>query len=374
VHVTIIDGFKNASSSAREISQTKKMPKCEVHDSLKNETNKRKKRGRKYMKQKKHVWEAMVAVGVVLAVLLPGSTVVANNQAINLRADGLDQHQETTTENSLLPVGRITIPDVIDSNFQIAQSFIPQKAILTRIELSIGKNVTTSYPFSLGVRDVLTNPDIVTTDVAAEQILTGNFTWVEFDIPDTWVTVGKTYYIVCYTENITDNWYGWAANNISESYPNGCAWVSIDDGDTWSNDSVDFGFNENHHQYPKADENATWDMVFRTYGLDSTNLVIDYQTGLLRSKFIINNAGSTPAYDVDASAHMTGGILNGINITSSMGYWELPASESLELVISGLIGFGPVTISVVAHATNAEEVSTELHGFAFFIFLFVSGS
>ena len=270
-------------------------------------------------------------------------------------------------------MGRLTIPDTIDLNFQVAQSFIPQKAMLTRIEISIGKNVTASYPFTLGIRDELTNPDMVTTNVSAGDISAENFTWVEFDFPDTWVTVGKTYYMVCYTENTTDNFYGWAANNISESYPNGCAWLSTDDGDTWSNDSVDLSLN-NQHPNPKGEENETWDMVFRTYGIDATNLVIDYKPGLLQSKVIITNAGSTMAYDVDASAHITGGILNQINGTISTGYWELPAGERLELVISGLIGFGPVTISIMARAMNAEEVSTELHGFAFFIFLFVSGS
>lgn len=326
------------------------------------------------MKQKKHIWEAMVAVAVVLAVVLPGSTMVANTTANPRGEDELDQHQEVAGEDIFLPVGRLFIPEIVDLNYQTAQSFIPQKAILTRIELSIAKNITTSYPFILGIRDELTNPDLVTAPVAAAQITTGNFTWVEFDIDDLWVTVGKTYYIVCYTENITDNFYGWTANNVSESYPNGCAWLSIDDGDTWSNDSVDLGMNENPHPHPKGEENETWDMVFRTYGIDATNLVIDYKPGLLRSNVIITNAGSKTAYDVDTSAHITGGIFNKINETISMGYGELPAGESIELVISGLIGLGPVTISIIARATNAEEVSTELHGFAFFIFLFVSGS
>lgn len=326
------------------------------------------------MKQKKHIWEAMVAVAVALAVLLSGSPLVANEKAIRQGADGLDQHQEVTVEGIFLPVGRLTIPDTIDTNFQVAQSFIPQKAILTRIEVSIAKNVTASYPFTVGIRDELTNPDLVTTSVTAGDISADNFTWVEFDFPDIFVTIGKTYYMVCYTENTTDNWFGWAANNISESYPNGCAWLSTNDGDSWSNDSVNLGMNDNQHPHPKADENATWDMVFRTYGIDATNLEIDYKPGLLRSKVIITNTGSTMAYDVHATAHITGGILNRINGTISMGYGELPAGESYEFVISGLIGFGPVTISITARAMNAEEVSTELHGFAFFIFLFVSGS
>lgn len=326
------------------------------------------------MKQKKYIWKAMVAAVVALAVVLPGSSMVANNTAIVQEADELDQYQETAVEGVFLPVGRLTIPEVVDLNFRTAQSFIPQKAILTRVEVSIGKNATASFPFALGIRDDLLNPDIVTTSVEVGDIPTGNFTWVEFDFPDIWVSVGETYYIVCYTVNTTDNWYAWAANNDSESYPDGCAWLSVDDGDTWSNDSVDLNMNNNQHPHPKADENATWDMVFRTYGIDATNLVIDYQPGLLRSKIIITNAGSTMAYDVDSSAHITGGIFNQINETNSMGYGELPAGESIELVISGLIGLGPVTISIIARATNAEEVSTELNGFAFFIFLFVSGS
>lgn len=326
------------------------------------------------MKQKKHLWEAIVAVAVVLAVLLPGSTMVANNKANLQGEDELDQHQETTVEGILLPVGRLFIPEIVDLNYQTAQSFIPQKAILTRIELSIAKNVTTSYPFTLGIRDELTNPDLVTTTVAAEQITTENFTWVEFDVDDLWVTVGETYYIVCYTENITDNFYGWTANNVSESYPDGCAWLSIDDGDTWSNDSVDLGMNENPHPHPKGEENETWDMVFRTYGIDATNLVIDYQPGWLQPKVIITNAGSASAYDVEISAQVTGGLLNLINASFSTTAAELPAGESLQLAIGPLFGFGPVTISVMARATNAEEVTKEVSGFVFIIFLIGSGS
>ncbi len=326
------------------------------------------------MKQKKHIWEAMVAVAVVLAVLLPGSTLVANEKAIRQGADGLDQHQEVTVEGIFLPVGRLTIPDTIDLNFQVAQSFIPQKAILTRIEISIGKNVTASYPFALGIRDELTSPDMVTTSVAPGDISAENFTWVEFDFPDTWVTVGKTYYMVCYTENTTDNWYGWASNNISESYPNGCAWLSTDDGDTWSNDSVDLSLNHNQHPHPKAEENATWDMVFRTYGIDATNLVIDYQPGWLQPKVIITNAGSATAYDVEVSAQVSGGILKRINASFSTTVAAVPAGESLQLAIGPLFGFGPVTISVMARATNAEEVTKEVSGFVFIIFLIGSGS
>lgn len=325
------------------------------------------------MKQKKHIWEAMVAIAFVLVVLLSGSTVIANRGTIVQSADVLDQHQEVANESILLPVGRLTIPDVLDSNFQVAQSFIPQKAILTRVEVSIGKNVTASYPFTLGIRDELTNPDLVAASVSAGDITTGNFSWVEFDVPDTWVTVGKTYYMVCYTENTTDNWYGWAANNDSASYPNGCAWVSTDDGGTWSNNSVDLELNADQQTTPKGEENATWDMVFRTYGLDATTLVIDRQPGLLQPKFQIKNAGSAPAYDVEVSARITGGMLNRINASYTVTAAELSADDSLVLAVGPLFGFGPITMTIVARATNAEDVSTEVSGFLLILFLIMGG-
>lgn len=324
------------------------------------------------MKQQKHIWAAMVAVVVALAFILPGSTMAANNGTTQKGQEALDQYQEVAVEGIFLPVGRVTIPDIVDLNFQIAQSFIPQKAILSRIEIFIAKNVTASYPFTLGIRDELTNPDMVTTNVAPESISAENFTWVEFDIPDLWVTVGKTYYMVCYTENATDNFYGWAANNDSFSYPNGCAWLSVDDGDTWTNDSVSLELKNNQHTKPKGGENDTWDMVFRTYGIDSTNLVIEYQAGLLQPKFLIKNLGSANAYDVETSAQVTGGILNRINASFSTSIPELSPDESLLLTVGPVFGFGPVTIKVLARALNAEEASTEKSGFVIFVFMMIS--
>jgi hypothetical protein len=324
------------------------------------------------MKQKKYKWEAMVVVIVALVCILPGSTWATNKDIIEKGADELDQHQEVAVEDIVLPVGRVKIPDIVDLNFQIAQSFIPQKAILTRIEVSIVKNATASYPFIFGIRDELTHPDLVNTSVSADDIPTDNFSWVEFDISNLWVTVGQTYYMVCYTENITDNFYGWAANNDSEAYPNGCAWISTDDGDTWSNDSVDLELNNNHHTNPKEEDNATWDMVFRTYGIDATNLVIEYQPSLLRPRFLIKNVGSVSAYDVEVSAQITGGLHNNINRSFSTNTSELPANAGLLLMVGPLFGFGPITMKVRAWALNAEETETEVSGFLLIIFWIIA--
>ncbi|MBN2066153.1 MAG: hypothetical protein JW771_05020 [Candidatus Thermoplasmatota archaeon] len=327
------------------------------------------------MRKIKYKWEAMVVVIVALVCILPGSTWATNKEIIEKGADELDQHQEIAVENVFLPVGRLTIPDIVDLNFQIAQSFIPQKAILTRIEVNIIKNTTASNPFILGIRDELTHPDLVNTSVSADDIPTDNFSWVEFDISNLWVTVGQTYYLVCYTKNITDNFYGWAANNDSEAYPNGCAWISTDDGDTWSNDSVDLELNNNQHPNPKEEDNATWDMVFRTYGIDATSLVIEFQPSLLRPKFWIKNVGSVSAYDVEVSAQITGGFFHQINSSFSTNASELPANAGVMLMVGPLFGFGgfgPVTIKVMTWALNAEETETEVSGFLLFIFWIIS--
>jgi len=185
--------------------------------------------------------------------------------------DEVDQSQTVMTENAALPVGQIPIPEN-PTNFQVAQSFIPTKEVLTRVELYIGKNSTATYPYVLAVREELTGDDMTLISVDPEDVVTENFGWVEFDFDDVMMTIGQTYYIVSYTENVTDNFYAWGANNESDSYPFGCAWMSIDDGDTWSNESASLqqgsvetwfnpagrgSFNEN---------NVTWDMCFKTYG------------------------------------------------------------------------------------------------------------
>ena len=188
--------------------------------------------------------------------------------------DVLDQSQTVMTENVALPVGQIPIPDN-PINFQVAQSFIPSKEILTRVELLIGKNSTATYPYVLAIRGELTGDDLTITSIDPGQVPTEEFGWVEIDFDDIMVNTGQTYYIVSYTENTTDNFYAWGANNDSDSYLFGCAWMSIDDGNTWSNSSAP----SNPHSVESVvfqggqtrfDDSNTWDMCFKTYGRDNS--------------------------------------------------------------------------------------------------------
>ena len=157
----------------------------------------------------------------------------------NSYGDDLDQSQTNTSlvsEGIAMPVGRLTFEKAI--NFQIAQSFTPDREVLTKVELYIGKNTTASYPYIVAIRDNLVGENLRETSVGPGGIVPLNYSWIEFDFDDMWVDVGDTYYIVSYTENVTDNFYAWGAHNDSASYPYGCAWMSIDDGDTWTNEST----------------------------------------------------------------------------------------------------------------------------------------
>jgi hypothetical protein len=196
----------------------------------------------------------------------------AEIENINSYLDELDQSQINTSlvsEGITMPVGCLTFEKNV--NFQIAQSFIPDREVITKVELYIGKNTTASYPYVVAIRDNLTGENLREISVGPGGIVPLNYSWIEFDFDDMWVDVGNTYFIVSYSENVTDNFYAWGAHNDSESYPYGCAWMSIDDGDTWTNESTSM---EKYNKQigtarPVLLNDITWDMCFKTYGRDN---------------------------------------------------------------------------------------------------------
>lgn len=219
----------------------------------------------------------LLVVGILF---LSGLGAVAFNVNISKDAkqisfyDELDQSQTVMTENAAVPVGNVPIPEN-PICVQVAQSFIPTKEVLTRVELFIGKNSTATYPLAISIREELTEDDLTVIDIDPSQVPTETYDWVEIDFNDIIVTTGLTYYVVALTENVTDNFYAWGANNLSESYPDGCAWFSIDEGDTWTNDSASSSYPNtanllsNQGAQPIFEDNVTWDMCFKTYGRDN---------------------------------------------------------------------------------------------------------
>ena len=325
----------------------------------------------------------LLVVGVlVFGVLSAPAAIGENKESVKnemnsalFYEDELDQSQPDWTEGLAIPVGRITIPDVIDANIQVAQSFIPSKEVLTRVEIYIGKNSTAFHPYVVAIRDNLTHDNIVEASVDPEDIVTENFSWIEFDFDDMWVNVGQTYYIVSYTENETDNFYAWGCNNDSESYPYGCAWFSIDEGDTWGNDSIEVNYNEVKEKGSAAPldggDNVTWDMCFKTYGLVATELEIEIINTLISPSVVIRNIGDVSAYDLEWTVTIKAGILGFINKTIEGTQAELPSGEELTIRLGFFFGLGPIEITAKARAANAAEVSTAASGFLFLIFVFL---
>ena len=95
--------------------------------------------------------------------------------------DELDQEQPDQTEGYGIPVGVFEIENV-SIYVQVAQSFIPTKEILTRVELFVGKNATASHPYVLAIREELTEENIVETSLNPEEfvIVRGKLIFSEF--------------------------------------------------------------------------------------------------------------------------------------------------------------------------------------------------
>ena len=221
-------------------------------------------------------------VGILVCILIIASSfpIIGTINAVDIRVknrmtsnnvDELDQSQTVfdSADDLPIPVGRFML-----YNFSImaAQSFKPSKNILTRVELFVGRNESTNHPYVLSIRSDLTGENLVEKRINPPLFTVDGYSWVEFDFDDIWVDIGHTYYIVCQTVNVSGNWYLWAAHNDSVSYPHGCAWVSTDGGNTWSNQSLIQDAISPKTTSGSTNRNTisftgfTWDTCFKTYG------------------------------------------------------------------------------------------------------------
>jgi hypothetical protein len=195
-----------------------------------------------------------------------------------LGADVLDQQQ--TILDFFGPVG----PCYIASggyNYILAQSFTPTLPILTRVELMLGRNITTIYDYTVVIRSALDGADLATASVPAGQIMTDNMSWIEFDFPDIAVAPGNTYYIISSTVNATDNWYGWGLS-LTDTYLNGTIYFSINDEYNWS-------------------EEPGGDMTFMTYGRENLPpnepLIQGEENGKIKVEYTYDFSTSDPDGD-----------------------------------------------------------------------------
>ena len=318
----------------------------------------------------------IISLGIVIVVLggLLSTSMGCGEQAqprmkvSALTYDELDQSQTVYVNGTIAPVGRIQVFTQV-LTILIAQSFIPTKEGLTRVELYMGKNATASYPLVVSIRDNLTHPDLAQTQLSPDHF-TGNLTWIDFDFPDLWVNPGESYFIVAATKNATDNYYGWAASNHSDAYMNGVAYFSIDNGSSWQGSATmmqpqggAYGVEQ------RGADNGSYDMCFKTYGLRQTALNLTITPGVLVPKVTVTNVGSATAYNPTCTVSIQGGLFKKVNHTWSESQAQLNTTDSFPVKLGLMMGFGFVTITVTASATNVKPVTMTKNGFLLFIFL-----
>jgi hypothetical protein len=316
----------------------------------------------------------VVVIGALLSTSMVSGEHIHAQSRINAsleRYDELDQSQTVYVNGTIAPVGRIQILENV-ATFMIAQSFIPTKELLTRVELYMGKNITASYPLVVGIRDNLTHSNLVETQLNPDQF-TGNLTWIEFDFDNLWVDLGQTYFIVASTKNATDNYYGWAANNHSDAYPNGVAYWSIDNGSTWqgSVSAVEPQISSSSGIQSQRDDNGSVDMCFKTYGLPETFLDISFATFFSAPSITITNKGNATAQNPTCIVTVHGGLFGKINYTESASQAELLSGDSMLVKTHFITGFGFITLTVTASAINAKPVSVTRDGFVLLFLVFL---
>jgi len=283
--------------------------------------------------------------------------------------DELDQYQNDT-EGYPLAVGRFP---GYNTSIQVAQSFKPNKEVLTRVELYIGKNTTASEPFELAIRKSLKGENLAEIQVNTSVIVETDFSWIEFNFKDFVVNINQTYYIICFTKNITENWFLWGTNNNSESYIGGCAWYSIDDGASWSNHSRSKDIDSKSRNLAiQSDGNNESDMCFKTHGRDVTNLKIELNTFGEGLTTIFSNIGSINTTGFYFKITINGGFLGFINETNEAEYCsQLSPNKSISINTS-FFGFGLVDIDVITYATNARQVEKlNIRGFVFLTYILI---
>ena len=190
----------------------------------------------------------------ILPIILVGVLIFSGLGAAATNGDELDQSQELY--DGVIPIGcnlRMDYGNVA------AQSFIPQKDVLTRVRLNMSRMATASEPCYVAIKDNMSHPNLAEVGLGPENFSVAggmdvNLTWTEFDFGDLRVTINETYYIVVYTDNVAGNVYFWSGlgDMADGPYPYGMLYRSEDGGENWND-------------YPMSDT------CFKTYGKDDQN-------------------------------------------------------------------------------------------------------
>jgi len=261
------------------------------------------------------------------------------------RGDELDQYQ-TDFDLFYLPFGCI-----LGDEFLLAQSFIPQKNILTRVQLYVCKEEMTTCSCKLAIRENLSGESLVEVSISTNEFnVYPDFSWINFDFVDIQVTIGQTYFIVAYVDAVGFQFYDWGGNS-SDVYQNGTTYINFDG--MW--------------------ENLTGDMCFKTFGNMEgfPTLAIESVSGGIGVGAIIKNVGSANATGVTWKITVEGGILSGVNVEVEGGKDTLVIDDAIYAETKIFFGLGNVKIMATAKAVDSNNVTREAEGFILLFFVVI---
>ena len=186
----------------------------------------------------------LILFSLLLCGTMASSLVTSNKNGRFL--DELDQSQ-TQFNGDGVWVGRYE-----PANRQGAQSFIPQKGILTRVDLYLSRweVVPASEPFHLAIRETLTGATLTETSINPNTVPIYDFAWITFDISDIPVNVGETYFLVGYSNDSAYHGMYWWGGIGTNPYANGLAYYLDEVSPNWQ-------------------PSASVDLCFKTYGIDN---------------------------------------------------------------------------------------------------------
>lgn len=254
-----------------------------------------------------------------------------SNSGIGITEDEIDQAQEFCNQSGILgnESGELSI--------LIAQSFKPEKEILTRVQILLGRSLEIISPCIVSIKEELDSEDLATAIVSPDEIPfaddpvnLSNLSWITFNFNDLTVNTTKTYFIVVYTLAMVNYYvYGYSDENV---YSNGSLYTATD-FIVW--------------------ENTTYDLCFRTYGADAaqpdvviTNVIGSFLGGIKGIIVKVNNTGGANATDVQVNVSITGGIFGLVNLEYNETFSSINVSEEKQINVTGAFGLGFVTVNV----------------------------
>jgi len=257
-----------------------------------------------------------------------------SNSGIDIKDDEIDQFQELCNSSGILgnETGELSI--------LVAQSFKPEKPILTRVQILLGKNSDELIsPCFVAIREDLDGEDLALKEImpaeiplADDPVNLSNISWITFNFNDLTLNTSKSYYMVVFTLAII-NYYVYGFSN-EDVYSNGSLHTAT------ANDVIVW-------------ENTTYDLCFRTYGADAgqpdvvvTNMMGSFMAGVKGLKIFINNTGGANATDVHVNVTIKGGFLGLVNVEYNVTFASINMSEEKNITVGGSFGIGLAKVNV----------------------------